>query len=406
MKTKLKILFTICFLGVFTAFLSCSDDDEPASNSGTEDPPVLSSATDILTFTIPEQTGDADIDNVGNNIDIEVANSTDLTSLTPEWTLSDGATSDPVSGTAGDYSSTVTITVTAENGDEEEWEVEVTEADGDLSNEADILTFTIPQETGPADISNVTNTIAIEVANGTDLTSLTPEWTLSDGASSDIVSGTTGDYSSTVRITVTAENGEDVEKWDVTVTEDDGLLSAETDILSFNFPEQAGVHSINDATHQIFIDALNGTDRSNLTPTIVLSPGATSVPASGATADYSAVPTIMTVTAEDNSTTQEWQVFIGEAPDPNNKADIITFSFPEQTGPATIDGFSKTIFIEVSNGTDLTNLTPTFELSPGATSVPVSGVTDSYILPYDIDVTAENGIFNTTWTVEVTEGLP
>jgi hypothetical protein len=95
----------------------------------TEASAALSDATDILTFTLAEQTGDAEIDDVNHTIDIEVANGTDLTDLTPTFTLSDGATSDPASGTSGDYSSSVTITVTAEDGTTiQDWTVNVTEA--------------------------------------------------------------------------------------------------------------------------------------------------------------------------------------------------------------------------------------------------------------------------------------
>ena len=179
---------------------------------------TCSNEADILTFTLTEQTGEADIDNVGNNIEIEVAAGTDVSSLTPAWTLSEGATSDPLSGTTGDYSDIYTITVTAENGDEQEWEIDVSVADDDLSSENDILTFTLTEQTGEADIDNLFNNIEIEVANGTDLTSLTPAWTLSEGATSDPVSGTTSDYSSTFTITVTAENG-DEQDWEVEVTE-------------------------------------------------------------------------------------------------------------------------------------------------------------------------------------------
>ena len=203
MKTKLLLLILILGLGI-----SCEDDSD--------DP--LSTETDILTFSFAEQTGDADIDDGLHNIEIEVANGTDLTKLTPTFIISDGATADPVSGTESDYSSRFTIAVTAEDGSGQAWEINVKEAESDLSKENDILTFTIAGETGPADIDYLVHNVGIEVANGTDLTSLAPTWTLSEGATSDPVSGTESDYSSRFTIAVTAEDGSG-QAWEINVRE-------------------------------------------------------------------------------------------------------------------------------------------------------------------------------------------
>ena len=105
----------------------------------TEDSAMASSDTDILTFSLPDETGGATIDDTAHTIAIEVANGTDLTMLTPAFTISTGATADPASSTLGDYSSEVTITVTAEDGTTmQDWAVNVTEASvggGELSVE-------------------------------------------------------------------------------------------------------------------------------------------------------------------------------------------------------------------------------------------------------------------------------
>ncbi|MEA3448728.1 MAG: choice-of-anchor J domain-containing protein, partial [Bacteroidota bacterium] len=95
----------------------------------------ISSETDFLTYSFPEETGPAVIDDVNHEINIEVDFTADLTSLVAEFTLSTGATATvggtpQVSGvTENDFSSPVTYTVTAEDGiTTQDWLVTVTQA--------------------------------------------------------------------------------------------------------------------------------------------------------------------------------------------------------------------------------------------------------------------------------------
>ncbi len=71
--------------------------------------------TDILTYSFAEQTGDAIINYVDHTVSIEVENCTDLTTVTPYITISNGATISPESGVVTDMSSPVVYTVTAED---------------------------------------------------------------------------------------------------------------------------------------------------------------------------------------------------------------------------------------------------------------------------------------------------
>jgi hypothetical protein len=280
---------------------------------------ACANATDILTFSFPEETGAADIDNDNHMVDIEVENGTDLTALTPAFTLSDGATSVPESGTEGDFGSEVTITVTAEDGTStQDWIVEVTEASPEPSSAADVLDFAVAEQTKLATIDNTDNTIALEVANGTDLTTLTPALTISPGATSDPESGETGDYSSDFVIEVTAEDGVTAENWIVSVSErpaSGGPPSTETDFLTFSVPGEVREAWINkeDGFVQVFME--QGTDYTNITPTFTLSPGATSVPVSGTPGDYTGGSLIF-VTAEDGTTKRTWEIQFFDGIDP------------------------------------------------------------------------------------------
>lgn len=81
----------------------------------------------------------------------------------------------------------------------------------------DITAFSMDEQTGAATINSTAHTVAIEVANGTDVTSLVP--TIASSLGSDITpfSGDAADFTSPVAYTVEAANGGQ-QIWTVTVT--------------------------------------------------------------------------------------------------------------------------------------------------------------------------------------------
>lgn len=88
-----------------------------------------SSETEVLTFVLDDQTGDAVIDSGEGTISIEVETGTDVTALAPTITISDGATISPASGNPQDFTDPVTYTVTAEDMETtQDWIVTVTVA--------------------------------------------------------------------------------------------------------------------------------------------------------------------------------------------------------------------------------------------------------------------------------------
>ncbi|MBU2913272.1 BspA family leucine-rich repeat surface protein, partial [Reichenbachiella agariperforans] len=238
---------------------------------------IHSIATEVLTFVLTDQTGAATINTTDHTVAIEVAFGTDVSALSPEFTLSSGATSDPVSGTAVDFSSAVTYTVTAEDGTTiQDWVVTVTEA---ANTSTDILTFVLADQTGAAVIDAADHTVSIEVPFGTDVTGLIPTLTLSEGAISNPASGSSVDFTESVTYTVTAEDGVTIQDWLVTVTVDSEDPDTDTDILTFELSEQTGAATINTTDHTVSIEVPFGTDVTGLTPTLTLSEGAISNPA-------------------------------------------------------------------------------------------------------------------------------
>jgi hypothetical protein len=86
-----------------------------------------------------------------------------------------------------------------------------------LSTQAEILSFSLAEQTGAAVINPLAASVNIEVAYGTILTSLTPAITVSAGATINPASGVSRDFSSTVSYVVTSEAAT-TKDWAVTVT--------------------------------------------------------------------------------------------------------------------------------------------------------------------------------------------
>ena len=382
---------------------------------------------DIVAYSFPEQTGDATITppSFGNGtVDIEVAYGTDVTNLVATFELSDGATAD-INGvaqesgvTANDFTNTVTYTVTSEDGSTtQDWDVTVTIADP--STEKDIIDFNLPNQIGDETISTINHTVDVTVANGTDVSNLVADFVLSDYATANIngvdqESGVTAnDFTNPVVYTVVAQDGSE-QDWTVTVTISTEA-NTEANITAYSFSEQTGPATITDPQFgqngKVEIEVVYGTDLTNLVATFELSYGATATVSgvdqeSGVTANDFTNTVVYTVLAEDSTTTQDWDIIVTVAE--NTENDIVSYSFPEQTGAATIDATNHIVEIEVENGTDLTNLVATFTLSDEA-SATVNGVTqESGVTANDFSsdviytITAQNGDTQ-DWTVKVTE---
>lgn len=91
-------------------------------------PQVDSTATDILTFTLPTQAGAATINTTAHTVTIEVNYLATITNLTPYIAVSYGATISPESMTSRDFTTPQTYTVTALDGTTtQSWTVTVTQ---------------------------------------------------------------------------------------------------------------------------------------------------------------------------------------------------------------------------------------------------------------------------------------
>jgi len=189
-----------------------------------------------------------------------------------------------------------------------------------VNNETEIYHFSLEEQSSDAVFT--TDNISIEVEYGTDLTNLTPTFQLSLGASAyinmeEIISGETSvDFSNTpTTILVEAENGTDTKEWTVYITTADP--NTDTEILSFELDEQTSSAVIGSGTIDIEVEA--ETDLSSLIPTFTLSEGATAevdgteVISSTTEIDFSSGSKTFVVTAQDETTTEDWIVNVTTA---------------------------------------------------------------------------------------------
>ena len=93
-----------------------------------------STVNDITNFDVPNQVGSETIDETEHTVNLDVETGTDITDLAPTIEISENATIDPESGTPQDFTEPFVYTVTAENGDQQEWTVTVDVLTGISSN--------------------------------------------------------------------------------------------------------------------------------------------------------------------------------------------------------------------------------------------------------------------------------
>ena len=274
--------------------------------------------TAINSFTLPSQVSASIQANVSSNSDtvnVKMPYGTDLTNLIPTIVLSPGATISPISGSSQNFSSAVTYTVTAEDGQTtQDWVVNVSLAP---NTDASITNFSIAgQESSTilAGVSTDSDTVNVVMPYETDQTNLTPTITLPYGATMSPNSGVSQDFTGEVTYIVTAEDGS-TQDWIINV---ENAPNSETDILSFSI--EGSNATVNSGSQTITMNAPAGSfDIYNALASFTLSPGALAAIAgetqiSGTTYnDFTEVLTF-TVTAEDGVTTQDWTININIAP--------------------------------------------------------------------------------------------
>lgn len=185
-------------------------------------------------------------------------------------------------------------------------------------------------------LSSNTNLTGIFVTDNSMLASLN----LKNGNNTSI-----GSMELTGNSSLTCVSVDDISYLETTFSEDidqQVLLSTDcsndaTDITAFSFTEQVLAATIDDTNHTIAITVDGTADITNLTPTITISDGATISP-TGAQ-DFSS-PVTYSITAEDNSTVQDWVVTVMVQPLGINGREVSVYPNPTD-GSLTLDGLDR-----------------------------------------------------------------
>jgi hypothetical protein len=270
----------------------------------------------------------------------------------------------------------VKYTVTAEDGvTKKEYTVKATRTQ---YSGCEILSFKVDTVTWTVNGTNITKVYPPETVES----SLTPIIILSPGATVSPASGVeqSGFFSEAgVTYTVTAENGT-TKEYTARATK---TPYSEAEIKSFTVSEAVWKIDGTEITYTYPVE----TDRTALlTPTITLSQGATVSPASGVAQNLFIEGGITyTVTAQDGVTKKTYIVKATKTP--YSGSDILSFTVSDATW--VINGTDITYVYPAST----TSLTPTIEVSPGATVNPASGVAQNFFTAQGVTytVTAEDG---------------
>lgn len=279
---------------------------------------------DILSFAIPGQQKTANIDATDHTVTLNVPSGTETNVSPIALSVSPDASVSPSQNEPQNFKNPITYIVTAENGDQQEWTVEVNVA---ASADKSIEKFTIAGVEGAVSGTE----ISVTLPAGSDASSLTPSVQFI-GTSLSPQSGTTVDFTYPATYTVTAEDGSTQEYRVTVIIEKSGAKN----ITDFEIDGIAGV--FNGTNINVTLPA--GNDEKSLSPTIGHT-GESISPDSGSVIDFTN-PVTFTVTAEDGTqkTYNASVIVSGDRPTANASANPMTAFINQDvnfTGSASTD---------------------------------------------------------------------
>lgn len=174
-----------------------------------------------------------------------------------------------------------------------------------------------------------------------------------------------------------------------------GYTGAENAIVSLSVPGLLGPATIDAAAGTVSFSAAYGTDLTQLSAAIGISPGASISPDPAAIRSYQ-TPVVYRVTAK-NGTARDW-IVSGAVADPLSANDITAFNLEMLWGQAVIDAANHRVTVYAEVDDDLSALTPRVTVSEGATVTPASGTKVNLNAEQAYTVTAQNGS-KQRWTV-------
>jgi len=245
-----------------------------------------------------------------------------------------------------------------------------------LSQEAQILSFSIPEEVEEATIDDVNHEVHVTILHGTSLDSLIPSFSLSPGAKSEPASGDTISVveNKAFPCIVKAADTTKIITWNLFVSQ--SSVQQGTDFVDFSTVGQTSASQIDTLNKLINVEVGCDVDLDSLVPKFALSSGASADIATGDTIKVEEnIPFNILVTAQDDTISSKWQLVVTVS---DYHRIIEEFSLAEQNGAAIIDTSTHTVFLELKYGTDLSKLVPYIQISDCGKSIPASGDTIAF----------------------------
>lgn len=392
--SKIIKLIPFLFIGLMASFtLSCEDEIK------FQDLVPDYTYSIVRSFEVNGQA--AAINHTTGTITLTLPAGTDTSNVTVNTTLPEGATIDPASGSTVDFSAGPVIFTVSNNGVSREYTATVA-AFGDPM----IMTFSIGDKVGVIDQEN--GTIEVTVGSQENIKTLTPQYTIPVGTTSNPASGVAQDFTNPVKYTITSNDGFTGKSYFVTVTQLAAPIinsfATSADVCSVN-----GI--INNSASTISLILPAGSDLTSIEPVITLNDGLTVSPASGVAQNFSSGSVKYTVTNLEGLT-KEYQVsatasnstkkvvFLGEADCINTLADDDAKSAAEYLRAQYPNDFA---YIKIANVTQAalanTNVVMLYYLTP-LTSGTKYFATDNNVmtlLPTELQSGAPQATALTNW---------
>ncbi|HUX54974.1 MAG TPA: S8 family serine peptidase [Williamwhitmania sp.] len=284
-----------------------------------------------------------------------------------------------------------------------------------------LTSLDIAGEKVPSTFDEATNTFNVVMDNA-DLSNLTATFTTSQQSIIKVggvvqVSGVTANDFTGSPLTYTAEGtGFNVginQNYTVNVAND---LGSDCDLTAYSFeigdnPTLTSAITLDANGNNFYKKVASGIDITSLKARFTISSGATLLINGVAQAspqvsaiDYSQ-PLMVTVQSENGRFIKNYSITVDAR---NSNADLIDFTIPnEEAGTTVIDAVNHTVKVMVNYSSDLSMLTPVFEVSPNA-SVYVGSITqlsgtttNNFTTPLVYTVVSEDESTSVDWTVTV-----
>jgi hypothetical protein len=234
--------------------------------------------------------------------------------------------------------------------------------------------------------------VYVDLAYGTNITSLSPSIRIPTGSFISPASGTAQNFTSPVSYTVA--NGIDTRVWQIRVRVNP---NDKADITGVTLTGSVGTPVINTSTNYVELHIPYGNDPEKLAPTFTVSPGAKMYPSSGTVRDFT-IPVYYTVSAQDGTNQKVWKVAV--IVNANTKSGIEDVILSQQTKSAVIDNEKHIVYCEVPYGTDYSVLKPVIKTSPGAT-IDAVNIAKSYGIASEYLITSQDSSSTTSWQIVV-----